>query len=219
MKKSYLLVALCLLLALSPLTAMAETMYVVTPNGGGVNMREGPSTDYDVVTSVGFGEAVELLDMMPGSSWATVNYNGYYGYILIRYLSDYIPPVPAPTYWPTYQPYPTPRPTSRPNPKPNPKPNDGSLERTLSNMFAGFVSNKYDVIVVPSTPTTYVNLRWAPSKSAPVRSQYWAGTSLQVLSQNGEWSEVYDPQTGMHGFMMTSFLTPGGVGMSAGGGG
>lgn len=219
MKKSYLLVTACLMLALalSPMTALAETMYVDTSNGGAVNMREGPSTDDNVVTSVGYGEPVEVLEWLLGGPWVHVNYNGYYGYIMARYLSQNPPgPMPGPLPWPTMNPVPAPtvRPTARPNP--NPKPSNNTLEKTLSDMFAAFHTVQYQAVVVPSTPTTYVNMRWAPSKSAPVRSQYWAGTILEVLTENGTWSEVRDPNTGFHGFLMTNFLSPAGEGAVGG---
>lgn len=217
MKKKLSMAIVCLLLVTMPMMALAEVMYVNTPNGGSVNLRSGPSADSDALTSVGYGEAVNLLDFLDGSAWANVSYNGYYGYIAWRYLSDYPPMpgpiptyVPAPTYIPvpTYVPAPTTRPTSRPNPTAKPSGGGSSLENTLAQLFAGLVSTQYDATVVPSTPTTYVNLRWAPSKSAPVRAQYWAGSSLQVLSEGNGWSEVFDPLTNTHGFMMTSFLTP-----------
>lgn len=208
MKKTYLLVTICLLLALLPLTAMAETLYVNTPNGGSVNLREGPSSDDAILTSVPFGAAVEVIDYLLGGTYVNVNYNGYYGFISQRYLTDYQPmPGPLPTYVPAPTVRPTVRPTARPN-NPTAKPHNNTLEGELNAMFAGFVASAYEAQVVPSTPTTYVNLRWAPSKSAPVRSQFWAGTTLHVISENGAWSEVYDVQNNIHGFMMTNFLKP-----------
>lgn len=212
MKKSYFIVALCLMLALAPLTALAETMYVNTPNGGSVNMRTGPSSDDPVMTSIPYAEPVQVIEWLLGGSYVNVSYNGYYGYVNVRYLSEYEPPAPGPL--PTFVPAPTVRPTRAPTARPNPKPtathnnNSGGLEATLNSMFAGFVNTSYEVVVVPSTPTTYVNLRWAPSKSAPVRSQYWANQQLTVVSENGAWCELYDPQTGIHGFMMSNFVSP-----------
>lgn len=196
MKKNLPLALLCLLLALTPALAMAETMYVTSNNGGNVNLRSGPSTDDDVVISVAFGQPVEVIEMMPGSPWVNVNYNGNFGYIMMRYLS-YEQPVPPPV----------PNPNPGPAPKPNPNPADANA-KYLKELFGGFQSAGFDAVVVPSTPTTYVNLRWAPTQSAPVRSQYWAGTVLRVISQNAAWSEVYDPQTGTYGYMMSRFLRP-----------
>lgn len=218
-KKTSLLIALCLVIALVPMVAMAETMYVDTPNGGNLTMRTGPSTDYDAMTSIPYGAPVQIIEYLMGGSFVNVSYNGYYGYVMLRYLSEYQPmpgpvypteaPMPGPVY-PTYAPNPTARPTVKPTAKPTSKPsnNTSNLEKTLSEMFAGFTPTSYEAVVKPSTPTTYVNLRWAPSKSGPVRTQYWAGTQLKVLSDNGTWSEVYDAATGIHGYMMNTFLQP-----------
>lgn len=200
-----LILAVCML-ALVPMLALAETMYVNTPNGGGVNVRSGPSADYDAIGYAAFGEAVDVLEVVFGSSFVNVNANGVYGYIALRYLS-YDRPMPGPL--PTYVPAPTkhPNPTQRPSPTKQPS-GGSSLEKTLASMFAGFQAKGYEAVVVPSTPTNFVNLRWGPSKSAPVRSQYWAGNTVQVISENGEWAEVYDATNNVHGFMMKRFLKP-----------
>lgn len=195
MKRS-LAVLLCFACVLLPLAGMAEVLYVTTASGSSVHLREGPSTDAAILDTVGYGQAVEVVEMILGSAWIHVSHNGNYGYMMLRYLSEE-PPGPVPT--------PVPKPTAAP---PQPRPTASTLEQTLSRLFAGFSPANYEAVVVPSTPTTYVNLRWAPSKSAPVRLQYWAGTQLQVLTQDGTWSEVYDPLMGMHGFMMSQFLTP-----------
>lgn len=192
MKKILSLMLCLMVLFLMPLAAMAETRYVVTSNGSGVHLRSGPSTDDDVLETVGYGQPVELLEMMPGSPWANVSHNGYYGYMMLRFLSDT-------------------KPTPNPDPVPNPtrKPS-GDID--LTKLFSGFRPIQYDAVVVPSTPTTFVNMRWAPTKGAPVRAQYYAGAVLQVKSSNGTWSEVYDAERDMNGFMMSNFLRPANVG-------
>lgn len=210
MKRKTLAMLMVLLAVALPLTALAQTMYINTSNGGSVNLRSGPSADEDILVSVPYGEAVDVIDMLFGSSWVNVNYNGYYGYISSRYLSDYPPPAPGPL--PTF----VPAPTARPNPTKQPSGGGSSLEKTLSQMFAGFKTASYQAVVVPSTPSNYVNLRWAPSKSAPIRAQYWAGNTLQVLGDNGSWVEVYDTATNAHGYMMSTFVKPTGFGADSG---
>lgn len=214
MKKTRVWVlALAVLMLALPIVAQAETMYVDTPNGGSVNLRIGPDANDEILTSVPYGQPVEVIEFLLGGSFVNVSYNGYYGYIALRYLSNY-PPYPNPTFVPapTVRPNPNPRPTKAPNPQPS----GNTLEKELAAMFKGFVSTDYEVYVVPSTPTTYVNMRWAPSKSAPVRAQYWANNTLRVLSENGSWSEVYDSTTGATGFIMSSFLKPAAVGVGNG---
>lgn len=198
-----------LMLAL-PLAALAETLYVNTPNGGSVNLREGPALDDAILTTVPYGAPVEVLEWLLGGSAVNVSYNGYFGYIQIRYLTEY-QPAPNPDPWPTF----VPAPTYRPVPAPTQTPSGGgtSLERQLAQMYAGFRTSSYEAIVVPSTPSNFVNLRWAPSKSAPVRAQYWANDILEVLNDNGTWAEVHDPRTNTYGYIMSGFLKPNGLGI------
>lgn len=281
--KKRLIPLLCLMLALLPISTLADTtLYVTSNNGGGVHLRSGPSTEDEVLITVPYGAAVDVLDIQGNNSWANVIYEGLNGYMMWQYLTSTPPgppapnptPIPAPTYAPTAPPAPTYVPTNPPAPTyvptnppaptyvptdppaptyaptappaptyvptnppaptyvptnppaptyaptappyPNPPPNpipypDGGetyLEAALSEIFSGFATTGYGALVVPSTPSTYVNLRWAPTESAPVRAQYWAGATLTVLTQNGTWSEVFDYETSTHGFMMSEFLTP-----------
>ena len=59
----------------------------------------------------------------------------------------------------------------------------------------------------PSTPSGYVNMRWAPSKSTAVHEVYYSGDTLQVIADNGTWCQVYDASRNICGFMMKQFLT------------
>jgi SH3-like domain-containing protein len=77
----------------------------------------------------------------------------------------------------------------------------------VENPFSGMKTvESYLVVVRPSTPTTYVNLRWAPSKSAKIRTTRYNGDSLRVIAENKYWAQVMDDTTGECGFMMKSFL-------------
>lgn len=213
MKKRMGAALMVLLMLAMPLTAMAETMYINTPNGGGVNLRNGPSTDDEILTSIAYGEPVNVIETLMGSSWVNIEYDGYYGYVSMRYLSNY-PPTPGPL--PTFVPRPIPTVMPLPTVRPTQKPSGGSsLEKTLADMYKNFRAVDYEAVVVPSTPSTYVNLRWAPSKSAPVRAQYWANTTLYVFNDNGTWSEVYDAATNTNGYIMSMFLRPAVVGAGA----
>ena len=81
----------------------------------------------------------------------------------------------------------------------------GSSSSTIS--FKGFASTYYTASVRPSTPSGYVNMRWAPSKSTAVQQIYYAGETLQVIADNGTWCQVYDTSRNICGFMMKQFLT------------
>lgn len=196
MKKTIVLL-LCLTLLALPVASLAELMYVTSRDGGGVHMRSGPSTDDDVITTIPFGRQVDVnTGFVDNPNWSAIDYNGRSGYMMNRYLTDRQPTPPAPA------------PTQKPSGGGGGGSSDTSLERSLGQVFSGFTHGEYQASVAPSTPTTFVNMRWAPTKSAPVRGQYWSGNLLNVLSHNGSWSEVYDPTTGTSGYMMTSFLTP-----------
>ncbi|HPS82219.1 MAG TPA: hypothetical protein PLP25_10235, partial [Candidatus Limiplasma sp.] len=65
----------------------------------------------------------------------------------------------------------------------------------------------YTATVRPSSPGGFVHLRWAPSKSQPVQSDYYNGSELVVISQNGTWCQVYDELNESSGFMMAEFLS------------
>lgn len=120
------------------------------------------------------------------SAWSHVTYNGYDGYCMSRYLSS-----------------------TKPSTKPTP-----SGDTTVS--YKNFSKANYYVTVRPSTPSGFVNLRWAPSKKTDVQSTYYAGYTLRVLAQDGTWAQVLDEENGTCGFMMRSFLSETGVGASAG---
>ena len=74
--------------------------------------------------------------------------------------------------------------------------------------FKDFKSTYYLASVKPSTPSGYVNMRWAPSKSTAVHDIYYSGSTLQVIAESKTWCQVYDTQKNICGFMMKEFLVP-----------
>jgi len=189
-----------MLASIIPFTSMAENepfvtyMYVNTDNGAPLNMRETDSTDSRVLTKIPYGAQLALTDYFIGAQWASCSYDGYYGYVMTRYLSIY---KPGPN--PTVRPRPVPTATPRPAPRPTPVPED--------NMFVHFQPVFYNAVVRPSTPASFVHMRWAPSKSQPIICDYYEGQTLQVLYANDTWCQVQDPITHVCGFMMREFLT------------
>lgn len=173
-------------------SALIGPQYVDTANGKGLYMRTGPSKDYDIITTIPFGAMVDSYEYYDGT-WGYVSYNGYYGYCMSRYFSS-TPPSHKPT--PTHTP-------------------SGGGGSTSANMFNGFYKVDYYATVRPSTPTGYVNLRWAPSKSQPIQTTYYGGYTLRVIEQNGTWAQVYDEATQTSGYMMLSFLSATGVGSAS----
>lgn len=58
-----------------------------TPGDSGMNLRAGPGTDYDKVTSVPAGTDVTALGTNEDGSWVVVNYDGKYGWLKTEFLS------------------------------------------------------------------------------------------------------------------------------------
>jgi mannosyl-glycoprotein endo-beta-N-acetylglucosaminidase len=188
MKKRVLavLVLVLLLATILPVisaSAVIGPQYVYTSNGKGLNLRSGPSKDYEILTTIPYGTELTGVAYYD-SSWSQVSYNGYSGYVMSRYLSST-------------------KPSSKPTPTPKP---------SSESLYKDFYKADYYVTVRPSTPSGYVNLRWGPSKSIDVENTYYAGASLHVLAENSTWAQLYDQATGTCGFMMREFLTDAGDG-------
>ncbi|MDD3337066.1 MAG: SH3 domain-containing protein [Eubacteriales bacterium] len=175
------------MLPLSVSSALIGPQYVSTANGKGLYLRSGPSKDYDILVTIPYGAMVDSYEYYDGT-WGYVSYNGYYGYCMARYLSSE-------------------KPGGRPSPSPTSTPSGGDLYRS-------FVKADYYVVVRPSTPSGFVNLRWAPSKNQAIEGTYYAGYTLRVTAQNGEWAMVYDADTNTSGFMMRAFLNATGDGVA-----
>ena len=58
-----------------------------TPGDSGMNLRAGPGTDYDKLTSVPAGTGVTALGTNEDGSWVVVNYDGKYGWLKTEFLS------------------------------------------------------------------------------------------------------------------------------------
>jgi len=192
MKKRILSVLLLMLLLATVVpvisaSALIGPQYISTGNGKGLYLRSGPSKDDSILTTIPYGAKVDSCEYYD-SVWSAVSYNGYYGYCMTRYLSST-------------------KPSSKPTPTPTPSSGGASLS------FRNFIDVNYYASVRPSTPSGFVNLRWAPSKSVDIRSTYYAGYSLRVLAQDETWAQVLDETNGICGFMMRSYLSESGDGM------
>lgn len=157
------------------------TLYVSTANGKSLNMRARPDSNGKILTTIPNGSAVTLF-WYENSSWAYVAYRSYFGFCMIRHLTEKEPAAGNTTG------------------------NAAAAQEDPNKMYKGFKHVSYRAAVKPSNPTGFVNMRWAPSKSAKVQSIYYADTILHVLATNGTWSQVYDVQTNQCGFMMNAYL-------------
>ena len=119
MKKVFsLLIALFLLAAMLPASASiydpdAVIMYVKTPDGNKLNMREEPDPSAKVISKIPYGAEVTVYSDFLGMVWYHVQYGMFNGYVKTEFLTDrhpkpFITPIPKPTVKPTPKPTPTP---------------------------------------------------------------------------------------------------------------
>ena len=78
-------VCLC---ATSAFAMGADYLYVSNPNGSGVNMRTGPSTNYPVITTLSNGTQVYVLTADAGLGWTQVSYGSSEGWMATYLLSS-----------------------------------------------------------------------------------------------------------------------------------
>ena len=181
MKKTLTLLAAALLLVAVAACASAQTMYVDTPNHRALNLR---NSDDQVIAQIPYRTALEIYDRSYiDSERVIVEYKGMEGYVYLRYLS-----------------------TTRPSASSSTSGSTSSSGKETS-LFDGMKRvSPYTVSVCPSTPTSFVNLRWAPSKTAAIQGVRYNGNTLTVLAENTYWAQVYDEETNTCGFMLKSFL-------------
>lgn len=169
-----------------PSGPVIKTMYVTSHDGDGVHMRTAPTiNDDNIIMTVPYGEPVGVITIMADVPWAAIEYGGQVGYMMMDYLSNHAP---------------------EPRQAPSSEAESTENGTSMAAIFAGFQPHGYRAVVVPAQGETYVNMRWAPTLSAPVRVEYKADVTLWVSSENGTWSEVYDEALGIHGYMESVFL-------------
>lgn len=180
MKRRWIaLLMLAVLLLAIPMTATASgTKYVKTSSGGNVRVRSGPGTDYDIVTHASHGSKVDTYETVGG--WTHVSTGRYSGWISSQYLSSTKPVASNST-------------------------NPSNYTDTLAtSIYNGFKTVGQYTTVKPTTPGNFVNMRWAPTRSTPVVSKYYANQSLYIVAENSGWYQVIDPQTNHAGFVLKS---------------
>ena len=170
--------------------------YVYTENGKGLNVRATPGGD--VVGSLKYGTRIYCYYRDGGTGWALIDYSynmpgvGYGTYacfISSRYLRKSKPPA---------------RSGSDASSK------AAAATDTTEDMNAEFRSARkvdpFSVTVRPSRASGWVNLRWAPSKSAEIMATYKANEKLLVIQELKNWYQVEDQDTGDVGFISKQFV-------------
>ena len=171
--------------------------YVYTENGKNLYVRSTPGGE--IVGSLKYGTKIYCYYRDGGNGWALIDYyynNPGYGYgtyaayISSRYLRKNKPPAR----------------------------NSGSSSSSSSSASADvaaeidaeFKSAKkvtpFVVIVRPTRASGWVNLRWAPSKSAQLMATYKQNEKLLVIKETNNWYQVEDQDTGDVGFINKQFV-------------
>ena len=81
-------------------TAAPMTMYVVTDNGRGLNVRSSPYQGNNIIGLALYGSKIDVLRFL-GDGWACILWNQYEAYVQSRYLQWYAPAPVVPTAVPT----------------------------------------------------------------------------------------------------------------------
>ena len=167
--------------------------YVYTENGKGLNVRNKPGGD--VVGSLKYGSRIYCYYRDGGNGWALIDYaynmpgvgyGTYACFISSRYLRKSKPPA-----------------------KPSGKSSSSASTDPATEINAEFRSAKrvepFTVTVRPSRVSGWVNMRWAPSKSAEVLATYKQNDKLLVIKELNNWYQVEDQDTGDVGFINKQF--------------
>ena len=167
--------------------------YVYTENGKGLNVRNKPGGD--VVGSLKYGSRIYCYYRDGGNGWALIDYaynmpgvgyGTYACFISSRYLRKSQPPA-----------------------KPSGKSSSSASTDPATEINEEFRSAKrvepFTVTVRPSRVSGWVNMRWAPSKSAEVLATYKQNDKLLVIKELNNWYQVEDQDTGDVGFINKQF--------------
>ena len=178
-------------------SADAGYYYVYTENGKGLNVRDTPGGE--VVGSLKYGTRIYCYYKDGGTGWALIDYTynkpgygkGTYAcFISSRYLRKSKPPAR--------------------NSGSSSSSASGASADPATEINAEFRSAKkvtpFSVTVRPSRASGWVNMRWAPSKSAEIMATYKQNDKLLVIKELSNWYQVEDQDTGDVGFISKQFV-------------
>ena len=172
--------------------------YVYTENGKNLYVRSTPGGE--IVGSLKYGTKIYCYYRDGGNGWALIDYyynNPGYGYgtyaayISSRYLRKNKPP-------------------ARNSGSSSSSSASSASADVTAEINAEFKSAKkvtpFIVTVRPTRASGWVNLRWAPSKSAELMATYKQNEKLLVIKETNNWYQVEDQDTGDVGFINKQFV-------------
>lgn len=140
------------------------TTYYVSSNS--LNVRSGPSTNYSVLTSLSYGDDVQVLETS-NSSWTKVRANSTIGYVYSSFLSFSQPSYSTSDYFST-------------------------PSTTFSNDFANTYSNSSTIYKTTNfVNTSTLNVRSGASTNYSVLTSLSYGDQVEVVgTANSNWTKV-----------------------------
>lgn len=180
----------------NPAPAATSSQVAVVTDPEGLNLREGPGTDYPSLAVIPAGAQLPILGTVVNTNWLPVSYEGKQGfvhddYVEIRTVTAPSQPgvvtLPGGTPAPTVAPTPTPAPTPPPLPQLAPGSAVTSNGVTLAGVFAYDIDNmitvadefKLTAAVEPPPGVTKITMRLsgAPFLSASTTFDVQPGTN------------------------------------------
>ena len=159
------------------LTRGADTSVVTTRNGGKVNVRTGPASEYGSAGKLASGTTVTVL--LKGNGWYYISGGGVTGFMSTQYLSGTGSTLGSNT-------------------------GSGSSSGSGSSGSGGAAVSSTAYVNNPKS-TQVLNLREYASTDARSIGQYRNGTQVRVVAYSDTWCEVYVGTK--HGYMMTRYLS------------
>lgn len=178
---------------MAPLSALAS-VYVSTPNGGGLNLREAPDSSSRVLLVIPYGDEFYVYDNL-GNGWVYGHWGGEFGYVQSRYLSNTRPgPVSTVTRAPS--------PSATTNPEDEKSAEEAKLRNEINSEKD--VSPFYVEVRTPRS-TSWVNFRKGPSKITTRLATYPDGQQLIVEGETKRWYRARDPESNVVGYIFKDY--------------
>lgn len=170
-----------------------EQYAIVASDASTLNLRNGPSTTYDVIAEIPRG--TQIIVTSYGSTWCAVRWGSLTGYVMTQYLSFESEETTAPT--PTPTPTATSTPTVTPTIVPSPIP--------TTEIVADNASVREPRMAWINTTVEKVNLRQTASDSAEILTSIPSAEAITILEEGSTWS--YIQHNGLTGYVYTQHIT------------
>ena len=158
----------------------------VSNAGGGLNVRSGPGTTYEILASLKNGDEVTILEVADGG-WYKISYSGVNGQTSVGYVkSDYVTAKEGDT------------PANEPSTEPTSSPSTDSLKPGTKGKITGAASG--------------LRVRSGPGTTYEILASLMNGNEITVLEDagNGWYKIAYSGANGKEdvGYIMGTYIAP-----------